>query len=79
MGSRTGAAPVRLSPAVTSFLVGDLLMGFGGALALLSAWRYHAVDRAIDRGEAKADRGIVAIVAVLVALLAGAMIFIARP
>ncbi|MDQ2870904.1 MAG: DUF202 domain-containing protein [Acidobacteriota bacterium] len=79
LGSRTGAAHVRLSPAVSSFLVGDLLMGFGGALALLSAWRYHVVDRSIDRGEAKADRGLVALVSVLVAFLAGAMILIARP
>ncbi len=79
LGSRTGAAHVRLSPAVSSFLVGDLLMGFGGALALLSAWRYHVVDRSIDRGEAKADRGLVAVVSVLVAFLAGAMILIARP
>ncbi len=54
-------------------------MGFGGALALLSAWRHHVVDRSIDRGEAKADRGLVVVVGILVAFPAGAMILIARP
>jgi len=57
-----------------SLLVGVAMMALGSALTLLAAWRYHAINRAIDRGEFQADRGLVIIVTTLVALLGAVMI-----
>jgi uncharacterized membrane protein YidH (DUF202 family) len=50
------------------------MMTFGGLLAVLAAWRYHVVNRDIERGKVSADRGLVILVTVMVALLSGAMI-----
>jgi uncharacterized membrane protein YidH (DUF202 family) len=43
-------------------------------LAVLAAWRYHVVNRAIENGVVSADRGLVILVTVMVALLCMAMI-----
>ena len=58
----------------TSLWMGVGMMLFGAVLALLALWRYHIVNLAIERGEVKADRGLILIVTIAVALLAVAMI-----
>jgi putative membrane protein len=57
-----------------SLLVGVAMMAFGSALTLLAAWRYRGINRAIDRGEFQADRGLVVIVTISVAVLGAVMI-----
>lgn len=54
------------------FPVGLLMVGFGGLLSLLSAWRYFIVARAIDRGVVRPAWSVIAFI---VALLAAVMIF----
>jgi len=57
-----------------SLFVGVAMMALGCALTILAAWRYRAINRAIDRGEFQADRGLVVIVTVSVATLGAVMI-----
>jgi putative membrane protein len=57
-----------------SLPAGLALTGFGGLLAVLAAWRYHVVNRSIEQGEVKPDRGLVFLVTILMALLAVGMI-----
>ncbi len=57
-----------------SLPIGIVMMAFGGILAVLAAWRYHRVNRDIEMGEVKADRGLVLLVTAGVALLCLAMI-----
>ena len=57
-----------------SLLVGVAMMAFGSVLTCLAAWRYHAINRAIERGEYEVDRGLVIMVTLSVALLGIAMI-----
>jgi putative membrane protein len=66
----------RLDPAVQihstgmSLPMGEAMMAFGGILAVLAAWHYHVVNQAIERGEVRANRGLVVIVTAAVATLA---------
>jgi len=71
--------PRHRAPVLSSFLVGDLMMGLGALLAILAAWRYHVVNASIERGEATANRALIVGVTVLVVALAAAMIVVARP
>lgn len=57
-----------------SLPIGVAMMVLGGSLAVLAAWHYHLVNRAIERGEVRANRGLVVTVTVAVALLALLMI-----
>ena len=57
-----------------SLPIGVGMMTFGGLLSVLAAWRYHVVNRDIERGKVRADRGLVILVAVAMAVLSGAMI-----
>jgi len=57
-----------------SLPLGVAMMTFGGLLALLAAWRYHVVNRDIERGKVSADRGLVILVTAMVTVLSGAMI-----
>ena len=57
-----------------SLPLGVAMMVLGGSLAVLAAWHYHLVNRAIERGEVRANRGLVVTVTVAVALLALLMI-----
>jgi putative membrane protein len=57
-----------------SMPIGVTMMALGGVLAVLAAWRYHVVNRAIESGVVSADRGLVILVTVMVALLCVAMI-----
>ena len=54
--------------------VGMGMIAFGGALALLAAWRFHTVNRQIDLGKVSVDRGLVGLIAVAMAALAVLMI-----
>jgi putative membrane protein len=58
----------------TSLVMGLAMMAFGAVGAVLAAWRYHIVNRAIDEGRVKPDRGLVILVTVLVVLLTIGMI-----
>ena len=58
----------------TSFVIGLGMMAFGAIGAVLAAWRYHNVNRAIAEGHVKPDRGLVILVTVLVVLLTTGMI-----
>ena len=53
-----------------SFAVGFVMIVLGGVIALLAVWRYHVVNRAIDNGRVKPDRGLIILVTALVVLLA---------
>jgi putative membrane protein len=57
-----------------SMPMGVAMMALGGALAVLAAWHYHLVNRAIEHGEVRPNRGLIVIVTVAVALLAAMMI-----
>jgi putative membrane protein len=57
-----------------SLPIGVAMMAMGGALAVLAAWHYHLVNQAIERGEVRANRGLIVAVTAGVALLALAMI-----
>jgi putative membrane protein len=57
-----------------SLPIGVTLMALGSVLAILAAWRYHVVNRDIERGEVKADRGLVVLVTLMVTLLSVSMI-----
>jgi len=57
-----------------SLPIGVAMMTFGGLLSVLAAWRYHVVNRDIERGKVRADRGLVILVTIMMALLSGAMI-----
>jgi putative membrane protein len=56
-----------------SLPMGEILMVFGGCLPVLAAWRYHVVNRQIEEDRVSADRGLIVLVTVVVALLAVAM------
>ena len=60
-----------------SLPIGVAMMILGGALTILAAWRYHVVNRDIEHGKVSADRGLVILVTVMVALLSVAMIVFA--
>ena len=69
---RTPQLPVQR--AGISLPIGVGMMLFGGLLSVLAAWRYHVVNRDIERGKVTADRGLVILVTVVMVLLSGAMI-----
>jgi putative membrane protein len=57
-----------------SFVVGFAMIVLGALVSLLAVWRYHVVNRAIDEGRVKPDRGLVILVTLLVVLLAAGVI-----
>ena len=75
-----GQLAARLDPQMpthqvgASMPIGVTMMALGGILAVLAAWRYHVVNRAIENGNVSADRGLVILVTAMVALLCVAMI-----
>jgi putative membrane protein len=70
----------RLSPVVPdqgsgwSGPVGMGMIAFGGALALLAAWRFHSVNRQIELGRVSVDSGLVGLIAIAMSALAVLMI-----
>ncbi len=71
---RTGSQQPPLRTTGISLHIGLAMMAFGAILAVLAVWRYHAVNRAIRRGQVGPDSMLVLLVAAAVILLAGAMI-----
>ena len=65
---------VQLHSTGMSLPIGVGMMAFGGLLTILAAWHCHIVNRAIERGEVRANRGLVMTVTAGVALLAVLMI-----
>lgn len=65
----------RLEPGVNihktsaSLPIGIAMMAIGGALALLALWHFHVVNLDIERGQVRANRALVASVAISVAVL----------
>ncbi len=57
-----------------SMPIGVAMMGLGGILSILAAWRYHLVNQAIQEGTACANRGLIIFVTVMVVMLCSAMI-----
>jgi uncharacterized membrane protein YidH (DUF202 family) len=57
-----------------SLPIGITMMAFGGLLAVLAAWHYHIVNIAIEKGNVRANRGLVLTVTLAIALLATLMI-----
>jgi putative membrane protein len=53
-----------------SLPLGEVMIGFGALLTLLAAWRYHLVNRAIERGEIKSDPLMVSLVTIVVVVSA---------
>jgi putative membrane protein len=58
-----------------SLPLGEGMIGFGALLTLLAAWRYHVVNRAIERGEIKSDPRMVSLVTIVVVVSAIVLIF----
>lgn len=54
--------------------VGIAMVLLGGVLSILAAWRYHVVNRQIERGEVKADRGLIILITILVIVLSLIMV-----
>jgi putative membrane protein len=54
--------------------IGMAMIAFGGALALIAAWRFHVVNRQIDRGLVTVDRGLVVLIAIAMTALAVVMV-----
>jgi uncharacterized membrane protein YidH (DUF202 family) len=50
------------------------MMTLGSVLAVLAAWHYHLVNRAIERSEVRPNRGLIVTVTVAVAMQAVMMI-----
>ena len=63
----------RFSRWSTSLPIGETMMAFGALLSALAAWRYHVVNREIERGVVSTDRWLVGLVAVLLGILTAAM------
>ncbi|MEO8743462.1 MAG: DUF202 domain-containing protein [Lysobacteraceae bacterium] len=57
-----------------SLPMGLTMIAMGGLLSVFAAWRYHVVNRQIEQGSVRADRGMVILVVVMVVSLA--MVFI---
>jgi len=54
--------------------MGIAMIVLGGLLPVLAAWRYHVVNRQIERGWVKADRPLIVLVTILVVALAVAFV-----
>ena len=64
--------PIRSTGA--SLRLGVIMMASGSVLAVLALWHYRAANRAIARGDDIGESRLVIGVAILVALLGGALI-----
>jgi len=55
-------------------LIGIALVSVGASITLLAAWRYDAVNRQIEAGLVKTDRGLVWFVAIAITVVSAALI-----
>lgn len=53
-----------------SLPIGLSMMAFGAILAILAAWHYHLVNKALEQGTITANRGLVIIVTAAIVILA---------
>jgi uncharacterized membrane protein YidH (DUF202 family) len=52
------------------------MIGLGGILTAFAAWRYHVVNRAIERGEIEADpRMVMAITAIILTAAVAVIVY----
>lgn len=65
---------IQTTPGGVSLPIGVTLMALGGVLALLAAWHYHKVNRAIDAGCVRANHALVVFITLMVTVLCVAMI-----
>ena len=65
---------VKMHKTGMSLYIGIAMMALGSVLAMLSAWHYHAINQAIERGDVRANRSLVITVSAIVALLGFLMI-----
>ena len=65
---------VKVHHSGTSMLIGVSIMALGGLLALLAAWRYDVVNRAIESGVVRPDRRLMFVVTAMVTMMCVAMI-----
>ena len=66
--------PVRAHHTGLSLPLGIGMMACGGLLAVLAAWRYRRVRRAIDRGEPAAGGHTMTVVAVMILTITAALV-----
>ena len=77
LGVRIARRPV-FGRGGASVAMGESMMAFGALLGVLAAWRYHVVNRDIEKGVVSADRWlIVAVTVLLVALTLAMAIYVA--
>lgn len=70
-----GAKPsVRHPDAGMSMPVGITMIVAGALVCILAAWRYHVINRKIERGEVEPDRWLVILITVIISAMAVAMI-----
>jgi len=65
---------IQLKSTGLSLPLGEIMIGLGGLLTALACWRYHIVNRAIETGKIKVDRGMVVSVSIIVVATAIAII-----
>ena len=65
---------VKVHHSGASMLIGVSIMALGGLLALLAAWRYDVVNRAIESGVVRPDRRLMFVVTAMVAMMCVAII-----
>jgi uncharacterized membrane protein YidH (DUF202 family) len=71
----SGASPaMRVRHTGISEVLGECMIGLGGALTAFAAWRYRVVNRAIERGEIEADPRMVMAITVIILTAAVAVI-----
>lgn len=54
--------------------IGAGMIGFGGLLVVLAAWRFHIVNRQIAAGLVQVDRSLILLITLAVAALSGLMV-----
>ena len=65
---------VQSQPAVASMPIGLAVVGLGGGLAILAAWRYQVVNREIASGVVLPAHRLVVLITVLVGVLCASVI-----
>jgi|WetSurMetagenome_2_1015567.scaffolds.fasta_scaffold387087_2 putative membrane protein len=73
ISARVGQTDVE-EPSRASLPIGIAMIALGGLLVALAAWRYHRINQLIEKGEIRADRGLVVLVTVAITALCAAMI-----
>lgn len=70
---QTGLTLQNSKPGISLF-IGLGMVAFGGLIAMLAAWHFHIVCRAIEHGTVRPNRSMVMAVAIAISALAVVMI-----